>query len=113
MPPSHPQLVDAIEHRLQVSFRYRSENSSEEEPSERIVEPLIYGSKNGKESLYGYQVGGTKPGLRRYDLRRVKAVKLTGERIENHPSTRDNLTKWDLIYAGTADHSLANRIPIG
>lgn len=102
MPPSHPQLVDAIQNRLQVGFRYHSENSALEEPTDIIVEPLIYGSKNGKESLYGYQVNGSQPGMRRFDLRRVKAVKLTGERMENHPSAA-SLTKWDMVFAETAN----------
>lgn len=98
--PSHPQLVDAIENRLAVCFRYHSENSSEDEPTERIVEPWIYGCKNGKESLYGYQVSGGEPGMRRFDMRRVKSVKLTGDRIENHPSG-PIVSKWDSIWAST------------
>lgn len=99
MTPQHPTLVDAIENRLAVCFRYRSENSSEEEPTERVVEPWIYGCKNGKESLYGYQVSGGDTGMRRYDMRRVKSVKLTGERIENHPTDDANVTKWETIFA--------------
>lgn len=97
--PLHPTIVDAIENRLQVCFRYHSENSQEEEPTERIVEPWIYGCKNGKESLYGFQVGGENPGMRRFDMRRVKTVKLTGERIENHPDRSADVTKWDSIWA--------------
>jgi predicted DNA-binding transcriptional regulator YafY len=101
MTPQHPTLVDAIESRLTVCFRYHSENSSSEEPTERIVEPWIYGCKNGKESLYGYQVSGGESGMRRYDMRRVKSVKLTGERIEHHPEGEAHFTKWDEIYAAT------------
>ena len=97
--PNHPQLVDAIESRLAVCFRYHSENSSEEEPTERIVEPWTYGIKNGKESLYGFQVSGGEKGMRRFDMRRVKSVKLTGERIENHPDNGVESTKWDNIWA--------------
>jgi len=101
MTPQHPSLVDAIENRLQVCFRYHSENSKEEESSERIVEPWTYGCKNGKESLYGYQVSGGEEGLRRFDMRRVKSVKLTGERIENHPTKIADVMKWDAIFATT------------
>lgn len=97
--PQHPTIVDAIESRLQVCFRYHSENSSADEPTERIVEPWIYGCKNGKESLYGYQVSGGDPGMRRFDMRRVKHVSLTGERIENHPEKAEVVTKWDHIWA--------------
>lgn len=99
--PSHPTLVDAIENRLQVSFRYHSENSTIDEPTDRIVEPWIYGSKNGKESLYGYQVSGGSASLKRYDMRRVKSVKLTGEHIENHPDKAAVVSKWDYIFAST------------
>jgi len=97
--PQHPTIVDAIESRLQVCFRYHSENSSTDEPTERIVEPWIYGCKNGKESLYGYQVSGGSPGMKRFDMRRVKHVSLTGEHIENHPPEEANVTKWDAIWA--------------
>ena len=103
MEPLHETLVGAIDNRLQVTFRYHSENSAQEEASDRIVEPWIYGSKNGKESLYGYQVGGENPGLRRYDMRRVKSVKLTGEHIENHPTSQAAVTKWDKIFAATSE----------
>lgn len=99
--PQHPTLIDAIENRLQVCFRYHSENSQEDEPTERIVEPWIYGCKNGKESLYGYQVSGGEPGMRRFDMRRVKSVKLSGERIENHPTAGADVTKWETIWAST------------
>lgn len=99
--PNHPTLVDAIENRLQVTFRYHSENSTSEEPTDRVVEPWIYGCKNGKESLYGYQVSGGEVGLKRYDMRRVKVVKLTGERIENHPDKAAVVSKWDSIFAST------------
>jgi predicted DNA-binding transcriptional regulator YafY len=98
----HPTIIDAIKNRLQVCFRYHSENSQEEEPTERIVEPWIYGCKNGKESLYGFQVGGENPGMRRYDMRRVKSVHLTGERMENHPDKVADVTKWDSIWASTS-----------
>lgn len=97
--PQHPAIVDAIESRLQVCFRYHSENSSTDEPTERIVEPWIYGSKNGKESLYGYQVSGGSPGMKRFDMRRVKHVNLNGEHIENHPPKVADVTKWDNIWA--------------
>lgn len=100
--PNHPTLVDAIESRLQVCFRYHSENSQVDEPTERVVEPWIYGMRNGKESLYGFQVSGGEQGLRRFDMRRVKAVKLTGERIENHPTENADVVKWDSIWANTA-----------
>lgn len=99
--PSHPTLVDAIENRLSVTFRYHSENSSEEEPTDRVVEPWIYGCKNGKESLYGYQLAGGEPGMRRFDMRRVKVVKLTGDHIENHPTDGHDVTKWESIFAST------------
>lgn len=99
--PNHPLLVDAIQSRLQVSFRYHSENSSEEEPTERIVEPWIYGCKNGKESLYGFQISGGEPGMKRYDMRRVKSVKLTGDHNENHPNKEAIVSKWDSIFAST------------
>ena len=99
--PNHPTLVDAIENRLQVTFRYHSENSATEEPTDRVVEPWIYGCKNGKESLYGFQVSGGDEGLKRYDMRRVKSVKLTGERIENHPDKVAVVSKWDSIFAST------------
>ena len=97
--PTHPLLVDAIENRLQVCFRYHSENSTEDAPTERIVEPWTYGCKNGKESLYGFQVSGGEQGMRRFDMRRVKSVKLTGERIENHPTDGVEPTKWDNVWA--------------
>lgn len=98
--PQHPILIDAIQNRLQVRFRYRSENSVEEDSSrERIVEPWIYGIKNGKESLYGFQIEGGNPGLKRFDMRRVKSVHLTGDPIENHPVAEAHVTKWDTTFA--------------
>lgn len=99
--PNHPVLVDAIQNHLQVCFRYHSENSAVEEPTDRIVEPWIYGSKNGKESLYGYQVSGGEKGIRRYDMRRVKKVELTGDHNENHPDRPGDISKWDEIFAST------------
>lgn len=102
MTPQHPTLIDAIGSRLTVCFRYHSENSSPDDaPTERIVEPWIYGIKNGKESLYGFQVSGGEPGMRRFDMRRVKSVKLTGDRIENHPTKIEDVMKWDQIFAST------------
>lgn len=99
MTPHHPNLSDAIESRLTVCFRYHSENSSEEEPTVRIVEPWIYGCKNGKESLYGYQLSGGEEGLRRFDMRRVKKVEFTGEKCEHHPTNNADVTKWDTVFA--------------
>ena len=99
MTPSHPVLVDAIENRLQVCFRYHSENSQEDAPTERIVEPWIYGCKNGKESLYGFQAEGGELGMRRFDMRRVKSVKLTGEKSGYHPQHPADMTKWDHVFA--------------
>jgi predicted DNA-binding transcriptional regulator YafY len=99
MEASFPQLADAINSRLQVCFRYHSENTAEEETTERVVDPWIYGCKNGKESLYGFQVSGGDIGMRRFDLRRVKAVRLTGEFVGNHPEVEANITKWDEIFA--------------
>lgn len=107
MEPLHPTLVDAIRNKLQVSFRYHSENSQQDEPSERIVDPWIYGCKNGKESLYGYQSAGGSEGMKRFDMRRVKNVKLTGNHIENPPSSAADVTKWDSIYASTDTSTLA------
>ena len=99
--PHQPTIVDAIENRLQITFRYHSENSQEEEPTVRVVEPWVYGCKNGKESLYGFQVSGGSEGMKRYDMRRVKSVSLTGEHMENHPTAAANVTKWDNIWAST------------
>jgi predicted DNA-binding transcriptional regulator YafY len=96
-------LIDAIGSKLQVTFRYHSENSQEDEPTVRIVEPWIYGSKNGKESLLGWQVSGGEAGIRRYDMRRVKHVELTGDHVENHPDKPAEPTKWDEIWAATTE----------
>jgi len=99
--PNFPVIVDAVQNNLQITFRYGSKNTAVEETTDRIVEPWIYGSKNGKESLYGYQVSGGEVGLKRFDMRRVKHVKLTGEKIENHPSKAAVVSKWDSIFAAT------------
>lgn len=91
-------LIDAIQNRLQVTFRYRS--NDEDEASERVVEPWIYGTRNGKECLYGYTVsGGSGPGMKRYNLEKVRGIGLTGNHIENHPETLGDITKWDEIKA--------------
>lgn len=96
MPQLRAALIDAIENRLQVCFRYKG--TDDPEATLRIVEPWIYGLKNGKESLYGYQLEGGEEGIRRFDLRRVKNVELTGAPCEHHPATAD-MTKWDTVYA--------------
>jgi len=102
-PPCHSTLLDAIPNKLQVTFRYHSENSQQDEPTDRVVEPWIYGMKNGKESLLGWQVSGGEAGIRRYDMRRVKTVRLTGDHVDNHPDAPADPTKWDEIFA-TLDH---------
>ncbi len=89
-------LVDAIDNRLRVSFRYKS--SDEQWSTLRVVEPWVYGIKNSKESLYGYQLEGGDRGPKRFDLRRVKDIKLTGESSDVHPDKVD-ITKWDSIKA--------------
>ncbi len=91
-------IVDAIKSRLRVTFRYKS--SDEAEHTLRTIEPWIYGKRNGKECLYGYQVeGGSGQGVKRFNLERVKSVHLTADTIENHPSNAGDITKWDEIYA--------------
>lgn len=98
-------IVDAIKNRLQISFRYRSQD--ETEGTERIVEPWIYGTRNGKECLYGYVVsGGSGPGMKRFNLEKVRGISLTGEHIENHPETLGDITKWDEVIAAW-DHKIA------
>lgn len=98
-------LVDAIKNRLQVSFRYRS--NDEVEASERVVEPWIYGKRNGKECLYGYAVsGGSGPGMKRFNLEKVKGISLNGNFIENHPEGVTDVTKWDEVIAAW-DHKAA------
>ena len=92
----HSNLIDAIQNRFQVTFRYKASDS--EESTVRVVEPWVYGEKNGKESLYGYQVSGGKVGARRFDLRRVKNITLNGFTCEHHPDSI-GLTKWDDIKA--------------
>ena len=98
MTPLHPTLLDAIANGLQVTFRYHSENSTVEEATDRIVEPWIYGTKN----LYGYQVDGGESGIRRFDMRRVKSVRLTGDHIQNIPTAKADVTKWDKIFESTS-----------
>ena len=98
MTPYHDVLVDAIKNRLQVTFRYRS--NDEEEVTVRVVDPAIYGVRNGKACLYGYQIsGGSSPGHRRFNLEKVKHVSLTGEHIENHNEVAADVTKWEEIHA--------------
>lgn len=93
-------IVDAIKSRLRITFRYRS--NDEAEHSVRVVEPWIYGTRNGKEALYGYQVeGGSGPGMKRFNLERVKQVSLLADPIENHPENNGDVTKWDEIFAET------------
>jgi predicted DNA-binding transcriptional regulator YafY len=98
MPETHSVLIDAIQSRLQVTFRYR--RSEETEGTERVVEPWIYGIRNGKKCLYGFSVSGGKgQGLRRFNLEKVKSMNLTGDHISNHPSDVNDVTKWDEIFA--------------
>lgn len=92
----HTNLIDAIQNHLQVSFRYKA--TGEDEATLRVVEPWIYGTRNGKECVYGFQVEGGEVGPRRFDLRRVKTISLTGDMFEQHPSVND-VTKWDEIRA--------------
>lgn len=91
-------LIDAIKSRLQVTFRYKS--NTESEATDRVVEPWIYGTRNGKPCLYGYQTsGGSGPGMKRFNLEKVKGIGLTGNFIENHPEGVSDVTKWDEIFA--------------
>ena len=89
-------LTDAIDNRLQVCFRYRG--SDETETTVRVVEPWVYGYRNGKECLYGYQVSGGMVGARRFDLRAVGSIEMTGDPCDKHPDSFD-LTKWDVVHA--------------
>lgn len=97
----HTILIDAIRSRFQVTFRYKPTDA--EESTVRIVEPWIYGTKNGKESLYGYQISGGEVGPRRFDLRKVKHITLTGFNCEEHPDSMD-MTKWDEVLAEWSPH---------
>ena len=98
-------IVDAINNRLQVTFRYRS--NDETETTERVVEPWIYGTRNGKECLYGYAVsGGSGPGMKRFNLEKVRGIALNGNLMENHPVGVTDVTKWDEVIAAW-DHKIA------
>ena len=44
-------IIDAIDKKKMLSFDYHNH--------ERIVEPHVYGIKDGKKSLQAYQTGGT------------------------------------------------------
>lgn len=91
-------IIDAIKNKLRITFRYRS--GDEEEATVRVVDPWVYGTKNDKESLFGFQVeGGTGQAIRRFNLERVKNVTLTGDVAEHSPDESQDITKWNEIYA--------------
>lgn len=108
MAVDHSVIVEAIQGRMRISFNYRS--SDETESSLRVVEPWIYGIRNGKSCLYGYQVEGGKPGMKRFNMERVKKVSLTGDPIENHPAEFADVTKWDIVHAEWRPTSPAKKL---
>jgi predicted DNA-binding transcriptional regulator YafY len=99
-------IIDAIQNKLRITFRYRS--GDEEEATVREVDPWVYGNRNDKECLYGYQVsGGTGQAIRRFNMERVKHVTLTGDVAEHRPDEAQDVTKWNEIYAEWADAKAA------
>lgn len=95
MQEHHSVLIHAIENRLRVQFKYKG--TDEEVATLRTVEPWVYGYRNGKEALLGYQVEPIAM-TRRYDLRRVKHIEIVDGPCENHPEQID-LSVWEFIHA--------------
>lgn len=95
---NHNAIVEAIQDRRRVEFEYCS--NGEDTATVRIVDPWVYGSRNGKESLVGYQVeGGSGSEPRRFNLSKVKKIRVLDDKIENSPNAGPGVTKWEKIYA--------------
>jgi predicted DNA-binding transcriptional regulator YafY len=103
MQEHHTVLGHAIENRLRVQFKYKS--TDEDVATLRMVEPWVYGYKNGKESLLGFQVE-PMPMTKRFDLRRVKHIELAGGECDQHPEQID-ASKWDRVEARWIPHGVA------
>ena len=103
MQEHHTALIYAIENRLRVKFKYKS--TDEDVATLRMVEPWVYGYKNGKESLLGHQVE-PEPLIKRFDLRRVKHIEVDGGECSQHPQQID-ASKWDRIEARWIPHPVA------
>ena len=76
-------IIEAIETKKMLQFNYHG--------YERIVEPHVYGTKNGKDALQSYQVSGKSssgglPQWRRFFLDDLHDIKILNE---SFPGKRD------------------------
>lgn len=94
----HDLLKEAIASHKRIEFVYQS--NTEETPTRRVVDPWIYGDRNGKPALFGYQVeGGSGSEPRRFNVGKIHSLKITDNRAEHHPSQNADITKWNGIHA--------------
>lgn len=94
----HEVLTEAISKRKRIEFTYQS--NTEEQPTRRVVDPWIYGDRNGKPALFGFQVeGGSGGACRRFNVDKIHGLKLTGQPAENRPDLNADVTKWNGIHA--------------
>jgi predicted DNA-binding transcriptional regulator YafY len=94
----HSTIKEAIETSKRIQFTYQG--NTDAEPSQRTVDPWIYGERNGKPALYGYQLeGGSGEGQRRFNLGKVEDLRITDVPMKELPPKSADVTKWDSIHA--------------
>jgi predicted DNA-binding transcriptional regulator YafY len=94
----HEVLTEAIDQRKRIEFTYQS--NTEDAPTRRVVDPWIYGDRNGKPALFGYQVeGGSGSECRRFNVGKIHSLRITDQPAQNRPESSADITKWDGIHA--------------
>jgi len=90
-------IRSAIANKRVLEFTYHGHH--------RVVEPHVYGRKNGVDQLLGYQIGGTSksggvPDWRRFDLPDVNGATATPSGFPGpRPYPSGKHTEWDTTYA--------------
>jgi hypothetical protein len=90
-------LLSAISGLRMIEFNYQG--------CHRIAEPHVYGSKDGKDEILVWQVGGTSNSGPLPNWRRPIVAEITGLKISSktfagaRPPNSGDHSSWDTIYA--------------
>lgn len=92
----HQDIFRAIRGRNLIEFNYEGHH--------RVVEPHVYGCRNGMEQMLGFQIWGSSssgglPDWRRFDLAGISGLIVLAEGFAHRkPEPSGTQGDWDEIY---------------